>query len=91
MSAERNLAREVLTASMLRTADPLQVIDWLYDHLGTAAVLEHLEALHRRDAQRAGETDFNRAGDHTYVAGALRAARVVSDDAETRLRQAHKK
>jgi hypothetical protein len=85
VSSERNLAREVLTASVLQMAEPGSVIEWLYDHVGTGAVLTHLEALHRRDAQRQGE-DLNHAGDHTYVAGALRAARVVSDDAATRIR-----
>jgi hypothetical protein len=63
------------------------VVEWLYESIGTSAVLLALEALHRRDAQRTGELDLNQAGDHTYVAGALRAARVVSDDAATRLRK----
>ena len=75
-----------LRVSQLEGLEPGLVIEWLYESVGTAAVLTHLEALHRRDAQRQGE-DLNHAGDHTYVAGALRAARVVSDDAATRLRR----
>lgn len=75
-----------MSVPQLEAFDPGLLIEHLYETIGTAAVLLHLEALHRRDAQRAGETDLNRGGDHTYVAGALRAARVVSDDAETRLR-----
>ena len=75
-----------LQLKVFEAFEPGLVIEWLYESLGTAGVLLHLEALHRRDAQRAGETDINRGGDHTYVAGALRAARVVSDDAATRLR-----
>lgn len=71
---------------MSAAREPGLLVEDLYDRIGTSAILLHLEALHRRDAQRTGETDLNHAGDHTYVASALRAARVVSDDAATRLR-----
>lgn len=87
MASRVPIADSVTTLAVLECSKPGVLIEWLYDHVGTGAVLTALEALHRRDAQRAGETDLPHAGDHTYVAGALRAARVVSDDAATRLQQ----
>lgn len=54
---------------------------------GTAAILRTLEDLERADVLAYQDADLMRAGDHKSIAGALRAARVIADDAETRLRE----
>lgn len=62
------------------------LVEHLYDQAGTSTILLALEALHRRDAQRVGDDRLQVAADHRTIAGALQAARVVSDDLATRLR-----
>jgi len=79
-------ARGGIFIPQLEGLEPGLVVEWLYELIGTGGVLQELENLHRRDAQRRGETP-ERPGDHYECAWQLGGARRTLAPQDERLQR----